>query len=114
MVEAPPPEVGGRSDDQLLADYLADIVQYPAFDPGNEPAPDERRLIQAYLQMAASIAGEYAASGIPMLDLIQEANLGLMHAVQRYDPAEAAGFDAGVDRSIRQQIEQAVALRSPD
>lgn len=113
-MEAPPPEVGGRSDDQLLADYLADVARYPAFDPGEEPAPDERRLVQAHLQTAASIAGEYEATGMPMLDLILEANLGLLLAAQEYDRVGAAGFTQQAERRIREQIEQAVALRSPD
>lgn len=117
-MEAPPPEVAGRSDDQLLADYLADIARCPAFDPDEAVAPgdrpSERRLIQAHLQMAASIAGEYEATGIPMLDLILEANLGLMHAVEHFDPAKAAGFADEADRAVRRQLERAVALRSTD
>src|SRR5215467_1977180 len=44
----------------------------------------ERRLIESQLPLVASIAQKHKASGIPMLDLIQEGNLGLMNSVRSY------------------------------
>ena len=41
-----------------------------------------RRLIESHLAQVVSVAQKYAASGVPMLDLIQEGNLGLMNAVR--------------------------------
>ena len=54
-----------------------------------------------------SIARGYQASGVPMLDLIQEGNLGLMQAVERYDPTKGYRFTTFATWWIRNYIQRA-------
>lgn len=58
-------------------------------------SPDLRdRLVQRHLPLAKRIARRYARRGIPFEDLYQVASLGLIHAVDRFDPARGVPFDA--------------------
>ena len=120
-MEAPPAEVAG-DDEGLPASYLADIAQYPPLSPAEErdlarvirtaPEPEasmnRRRLIESNLELVVSIAEQYRWAHLRFSDLILEGNLGLMRAVERYDPAKPSSFDAIAAWHARQMIQRAI------
>jgi RNA polymerase primary sigma factor len=54
----------------------------------------ERRLIESQLMLVVSIAQKHSASGVPMLDLIQEGNIGLMNAIRSFPERPIGDFTA--------------------
>jgi DNA-directed RNA polymerase sigma subunit (sigma70/sigma32) len=67
------------------------------------------RFVQSNLRLVVSIAKRYQASGLPLLDLIQEGNLGLMHAVDKFDWRRGFKFSTYATWWIRQAISRGVA-----
>ena len=65
-------------------------------------------LIESNLSLAMEIAGNYKGKGLPMSDLIQESNIGLMLAVNEYEPEFHGSFHGFVEEMIRRQIEAAL------
>lgn len=82
----------------LLQTYLQDISKYPQLSPQEEltlaqrarqgDAEAREQLIHAHLLMVVNIARQYQRPGDEMLDLIQEGNIGLIKAVDMFDPAQ--------------------------
>jgi RNA polymerase primary sigma factor len=104
------------------ARYLADIRRHPLLSRDEErrlarlgAAGDEHarhRLVRANLRLVVSIARRYQGQGLDLLDLVQEGNLGLMSAAERYDWRRDVRFATYATWPIRRHILSALATRS--
>jgi RNA polymerase primary sigma factor len=77
---------------------------------GNAAAREQ--MIRANLRLVVKIAREYEGLGLPLLDLISEGNIGLMSAVERFDPAKGAKLSTYSSWWIKQSIRRALANQS--
>ncbi len=106
------------SDDPVRM-YLKEIGRYALLTPEEEvelaermQAGDEdakRRMIEANLRLVVAIAKRYSGRGLQFLDLIQEGNLGLMKAVDKFDHTKGYKFSTYATWWIRQSITRAIA-----
>jgi RNA polymerase primary sigma factor len=114
-----PPREQKRETPELLAGYLDRIGKWGLLTRQEEIAlsrrvrqGDERarkKLIEWNLKLVVSVAKRYRELGVPFEDLIQEGNIGLMRAVERYDPDRGFRFSTYATWWIRQAVGRAVS-----
>jgi RNA polymerase nonessential primary-like sigma factor len=71
-------------------------------------ASARQRMIESNLRLVVKIARRYSNRGMSFLDLIEEGNLGLIHAVEKFDPERGFRFSTYATWWIRQTIERAL------
>lgn len=102
--------------------YLREIGRVPLLTPEQEvklarrirrgDALAREHMIKANLRLVVKIARDYETFGVPLLDLINEGNVGLMRAVEKFDPRKGAKFSTYSSWWIKQSIRRALANQS--
>ncbi|HNS15480.1 MAG TPA: sigma-70 family RNA polymerase sigma factor [Syntrophorhabdaceae bacterium] len=102
--------------------YMRDLRKLPIISFEEEKAyatriaqgdPEARRkLIEANLRLVVKIARKYTNQGISILDLIEEGNIGLIRAVEKFDPARECRFSTYATWWIKQAVERSIANHS--
>jgi RNA polymerase primary sigma factor len=119
---APAPERGSYDGDTAIKLYLREIGQVPLLTPQQEidlaakikkgDKKAREQMIKANLRLVVKIAHDYEGFGLPLLDLISEGNIGLMKAVERFDPAKGGKLSTYGSWWIKQSIKRALANQS--
>ncbi len=123
-VEAEAPNAAAPADGadgdaaNTLQAYLREIRRAPLFTAQQEYAmacrahrgdfDARQRMIEHNLRLVVAIAKNYLGRGVPLPDLIEEGNLGLMHAIAKFEPERGFRFSTYASWWIRQSVERAI------
>lgn len=114
--------------DDTMPSYLGRLTQVPLLRPDEEleltraaqagDAKARQRLVEANMRLVINIAKSYRCRSVSLEDLVQEGAIGLMHAVERFDPEKGFRFSTYATHWIRQSIGRALdnkakAIRLP-
>ena len=115
-------ERGSYDADTAIKLYLREIGQVKLLTPEQEielaakikkgDKKAREQMIKANLRLVVKIAHDYEGFGLPLLDLISEGNIGLMKAVERFDPAKGGKLSTYGSWWIKQSIKRALANQS--
>jgi RNA polymerase primary sigma factor len=112
----------GDSQSQLMTIYIRDIERYGLLtseeeeflsaevESGNEEARE--KFILSNLRLVVKIAHDYKNLGVPVMDLIEEGNMGLMKAVERFKTGKGAKFSSYASWWIKQAIRKSLSLHN--
>jgi RNA polymerase primary sigma factor len=124
--ETSPDDTSSLSKNDTMKVYMQDIGQISLVTKEEEvelaakihgtdmKLKEEARatLIKANLRLVVKIAHDFKGLGLPLLDLISEGNIGLMRAVEKFDPAKGAKFSSYAAWWIKQSMRRALANQS--
>ena len=108
-----------KRENEVLSEYLEEVSQEPLLSPdeevelakrikeGDEIARD--KLIRANLRFVISVAKQFSQTGLPLTDLINEGNIGLIKAAEKFDETKGFKFISYAVWWIRQSIIQAIS-----
>ncbi len=107
------------SDNDTMKLYMQNIGQYDLVTPqeevelaariANGEQEARQKLIRSNLRLVVKIAHDFKGLGLPLLDLISEGNIGLMRAVEKFDPSKGAKLSSYAAWWIKQSMRRALA-----
>lgn len=94
-------------DNEDLHTYIASLPDLPLLTPEQEASADADTLVERNIRLSIMVACKYAGRGVPVVDLVQEGNMGLMRAAAGFDPSRGR-FSTYAMRAIRDAVLRAI------